>query len=134
MRSLSKVIVVAGMCLLARGAFAQTPAAAPNPIGVWRGTSICTVRPSPCHDEIASYHLTRLNADTLSFDARKIVNGQEEEMGGPFPCLFTPSDGQITCRMGNGVWNFTVRGDSLVGELRLPDKTKYRDIKTARSH
>jgi hypothetical protein len=131
----TKIIVFIAVCFLARGAFAQAPAAAPSPVGVWRGTSICTVRPSPCHDEIASYHITRLNAtDSLSFDARKIVNGQEEEMGGPFPCLFTPSDGQITCRMGNGVWNFTVRGDSLVGELRLPNKTKYRDIKTARTH
>ena len=81
------------------------------------------------------YRITRVNAsDSLSIDARKIVNGQEEEMGGPFPCLFTPSDGQITCRMGNGLCKFTVRGDSLTGELRLPNGTKYRDIKTARWH
>jgi hypothetical protein len=36
--------------------------------------------------------------------------------------------------MQNGVWRFMVRGDSLVGELRLPDDTKFRDVRTARAH
>jgi hypothetical protein len=34
--------------------------------------------------------------------------------------------------MRNGVWRFVVRGDSLTGELRLPDGTKFRDVRTAR--
>jgi len=133
--SVRTIIFIAATSLLASGALAQAPAAAPNPVGVWRGTSLCTVRPSPCNDESAVYRITRLNArDSLSFDARKVVNGQEEEMGGPLGCLFAASSGQITCAMGNGAWRFTVRGDSLVGELRLPDGRKYRDIHTARSH
>jgi hypothetical protein len=120
--------------LLARGAYAQAPAATPNPVGVWRGTSLCTVRPSPCNDEIAVYRITRLNAkDSLSFDGRKVVNGQEEEMGGPIGCRLDASGAHFTCAMRNGAWHFTVRGDSLVGELRLPDGRKYRDIRTARS-
>jgi hypothetical protein len=41
--------------------------------------------------------------------------------------------GQLTCAMPNGVWRFTMRGDSLVGELRLPDNRKFRDIKATRS-
>jgi hypothetical protein len=35
--------------------------------------------------------------------------------------------------MTNGVWRFTIRGDSLLGELRSPDNTKIRDVSTARS-
>jgi hypothetical protein len=31
------------------------------------------------------------------------------------------------------VWHFTIRGDSLVGELRLSDGTKVRDVRTGRS-
>jgi hypothetical protein len=118
--------------VLAHGADAQVPAPASNPVGVWRGTSLCRVRPSPCKDEIVVYRITRVNAnDSLSIDARKIVNGQEEEMG-VLGCR-AGSGSQVTCTMSNGVWRFTIRGDSLVGELRLPDNRKFRDVATARS-
>jgi hypothetical protein len=129
----TNVIFLAAACLLARGALAQAPTAAPNPVGVWRGTSLCRVRPSPCNDEIVVYRITRVKAsDSLSLDARKIVNGQEEEMG-VLGCRSAASGAQMTCTMPNGMWRFTIRGDSLTGELRLPDNRKYRDISTARS-
>jgi hypothetical protein len=35
--------------------------------------------------------------------------------------------------MPNGTWRFTVRGDSLVGDLRLADNTRYRDVRTVRA-
>jgi hypothetical protein len=106
---------------------------APSPIGMWRGTSLCLVRPSPCNDEIVVYRITRANAsDSLSFDARKIVNGLEEEMG-VLGCRFQPASAQVACGIRNGMWRFTVRGDSLTGELRLPNGTKYRDVRTARA-
>jgi len=130
----TNIVALAATCLFAGAAHSQAPANAPNPVGVWRGTSLCTLRPSPCNDEIAVYRITRMNAkDSLSFDARKVVNGQEEEMGGPLGCRLDASGTQFTCAMRNGVWHFTIRGDSLVGELRLPDNRKYRDIRTARS-
>jgi len=115
---------------------AQRPPAArqtSSPVGTWRGTSLCLVRPSPCHDENVVYRVTRLTArDSLSLDARKVVNGQEEEMGVLTCRLGTPAT-QVTCTMRNGVWHFTVSADSLVGELRLSDNTKFRDIRTARA-
>ena len=132
----AKTIFFVATSLVAHGVFAQEPTTAPtpNPIGVWRGTSLCTVRPSPCNDEIAVYRITRVNAsDTVSFDARKVVNGQEEEMGGPIRCLLSEKGSQITCTPSYGVWRFTIRGDSLVGSLSLTNGTKYRDIRTARS-
>ena len=125
------------IALVAIGVFAhRTPAqattAAPSAVGVWRGTSLCLVRPSPCHDEVVVYRITRLKAsDSLSLDARKIVNAREEEMG-VLACALGVRGSSITCRMRNGVWHFIVRGDSLVGELRLPDSTKFRDVRTAR--
>ena len=103
-----------------------------NLVGVWRGTSLCTQRPSSCHDEIVVYRITRINAgDSLSVDARKIVNGQEDEMG-VLSCRIV-SGTQISCTMPQGVWYFTVRQDSLVGELRLPDNRQFRDVRAARS-
>jgi hypothetical protein len=133
MSARTTIIAFAAVCLLARGAFAQVPATTSNPVGVWRGTSLCTVHPSPCHDEVVVYRITRVNAsDSLSLDARKIVKGQEEEMG-VLACRSAASGARITCTMPNGVWRFTIRGDSLVGDLRLPDNTKFRDVKVARS-
>jgi hypothetical protein len=133
MSARTSFIALAAACLLAPAAFAQVPAAASNPVGVWRGTSKCTVRPSSCNDEIVVYRITRVNtSDSLSIDARKIVNGQEDEMG-VIGCRSAASGAQLTCAMPNGVWRFTIRGDSLVGELRLPDNRKFRDVSTARS-
>jgi hypothetical protein len=114
-------------------ASAQRAAPSINPAGVWRGTSLCLVHPSPCHDESVVYRITGVNAtDSLSVDARKIVNGQEEEMG-ILGCGFDAPARRVTCTMPQGVWRFTIRGDSLVGELRLPDSTKFRDVRTSRS-
>lgn len=122
--------------LMARSASAQVAprhAAASTPVGVWRGTSLCLVRPSACHDEVVVYRIASgSTADSVSLDARKIVGGVEEEMG-VLGCRFTPSNGLLTCGMPRGTWQFHVSNDSLVGELRLPDGTKFRDVRTARS-
>ena len=122
--------------LLAQGAAAQSPSrqtAAMNPLGVWRGTSLCLVRPSACHDEIVVYRIARTKAaDSLTLDARKIVRGEEQEMG-ILTCRFTSANGLLTCAIPRGTWQFRVRKDSLVGELRLPDNTKFRDVRTVRA-
>jgi len=34
--------------------------------------------------------------------------------------------------MPNGAWEFTVRGDTLIGDLRLPDHTRFRDVRARR--
>ena len=119
--------------LLARRTLAQSPPVAPNPLGVWRGTSTCLIRPSACHDEIVVYRITQGSVrDSLALDGRKIVNGQEVEMG-VLGCRVAQPGAQVICVIPSGVWRFTVNGDSLVGELRSPDNTKSRDVRTARS-
>ena len=127
---------VAVASLLARGANAQSPSRQPtaiNPVGIWRGTSVCLVRPSPCKDEIVVYRIAHANAaDSLTVDARKIVRGEEEEMG-VLTCRFTPPNGSLTCTISRGTWQFRVRNDSLVGELRLSDNTKFRDVRAIRA-
>src|SRR6185503_8713870 len=71
--------------VLALSANAQSPSHPPQtvtPVGVWRGTSLCLVRPSACNDEIVVYRITPTkSADSLAMDARKIVRGGEQEMG-----------------------------------------------------
>lgn len=117
--------------VLARHVPAQ--ATQPDPVGTWRGTSLCQVRPSACHDEIVVYRITRTTArDSLALDGRRIVNAAEVEMG-VLGCLFDAPSARLTCTIPSGVWQFTIRGDSLVGELRQSDGTKVRDVRTARS-
>lgn len=121
--------------LLARGAGAQSAPrqAAPSPVGVWRGTSVCLVRPSACNDEVVVYRITRAkDASGLTVDARKVVHGEEEDMG-VLACRFAAADGALTCAIPRGTWLFRVRNDSLVGELRLRDNTKFRDVRTIRA-
>jgi hypothetical protein len=121
--------------VIARGASAQVPprpTAAATPVGVWRGTSACLVRPSACNEEIVVYRITQAAADSVAVDARKIVRGEEQEMG-VLRCHLAPHVGQISCAIPQGTWHFTVRGDSLVGELRLADSTKFRQVAARRA-
>jgi len=131
----TRVICIAAGCLFASGARAQTTSqqsAAASPVGVWRGTSTCPVRPSSCNDEVVVYRITRTTGDSVAFDGRKVVRGEEQEMG-VLGCRVAPAN-QLTCVIPQGVWRFTVRADSLVGELRHPDNTKFRDVRASRSH
>jgi hypothetical protein len=94
---------------------------------------VCLVRPSACNDEIVVYRITHMKtADSVTVDARKIVRGAEEEMG-ILSCILMPGTGRLTCTIPQGTWRFVVRNDSLTGELRLPDNTRYREVRTARA-
>ena len=121
--------------LIASDASAQVPSGPPGaatPVGIWRGTSACLVRPSACHDEMVVYRIARTAVDSVAFDARKIVRGEEEEMG-VLACRVVARVGQLTCAIPRGVWHFTVRGDSLTGELRLADDTRFREVRARRA-
>ena len=127
-------LAVASLFALSAGAqSSQQQPTAMTPVGVWRGTSVCLVRPSACHDEIVVYRIAGTKtADSLTMDARKIVRGEEQDMG-VLACRFTAPNGPLTCAMPQGTWQFRLRNDSLVGELRLPDNTKFRDVRAVRS-
>ena len=129
------LVAVALASALARAGIAQSttqPPTSMTPVGMWRGASVCLVRPSACNDEIVVYRITPMKvADSLAVDARKIVRGEEEDMG-VLGCRLVSASGQITCTMPQGVWHFRVRDDSLTGELRLLDNTRFREVRTKR--
>ena len=134
MKSLLACLALASM--LAGEASAQSPSQPPataRPVGTWRGTSVCLVHPSACNDEIVVYRITQMKAaDSVALDARKIVRGEEQDMG-VLGCRLVPTSGQLMCAIPQGVWHFWVREDSLTGELRLTDNTRYRDVRTIRA-
>jgi quercetin dioxygenase-like cupin family protein len=128
--------IVALACLLARTASGQSPAhpsASVSPVGTWRGTSVCLVRPSACNDEIVVYRITPMKtADSVSVDALKIVRGEEQDMG-VLSCSLVARGGQLACAIPHGTWRFLARNDSLTGELRLPDNTRFREVRAVRA-
>jgi hypothetical protein len=101
--------------------------------GTWKGTSICQVKDSPCHDEIAVYHATKIAGQkSYKFQMNKMVNGKEEEMG---PLVFSYDDTSKTLtavnEAGNGAkgfWKFVVKDKTMHGTLTINGNTLYRVI------
>jgi hypothetical protein len=99
-------------------------------VGTWKGTSICQVKPSPCNDEIAIYHVSKKDKpNSYHMVMNKIVNGKEEDMG-ECDYLFNRSDGSFSGHDEKyGVsWTFTIKGKNMEGEL-LRDKVVIRKMK-----
>jgi len=98
--------------------------------GTWKGSSLCQDRNSPCHDEIAVYHATRLTPTSYRFQMNKMVNGKEEEMG---PLVFTWNDTLKTLTAinksarGTGKWNFRLDGNKMHGTLTV-ENTLFRIV------
>ena len=107
------------------------PSATGSITGTWKGTSVCHVKDSPCHDEIAIYHAVKAEGNTYTFQMNKIVNGKEVEMG---KTTFTYNknnetlDGVTTSARGKGLWHFVVKGDTMHGTLTVDNNILYRVI------
>jgi hypothetical protein len=76
----SKQLFIISICLcFCSQSFSQ---ANKNITGTWKGTSVCQVKNSPCHDESVVYHITAGKAPaSFNIQANKIVNGAEDDMG-----------------------------------------------------
>jgi hypothetical protein len=95
-------------------------------IGTWKGTSLCQVKNSPCHDETVVYHISKKSGvDTFYINANKIVNGVEEEMG-ILPFVYNRKSNQLTST-AYGIWTFNIEGVKLEGTL-LVRGDLYRKI------
>ena len=119
-----------------------SPQTSAGPVGRWTGTSICIERNGPCHDEQAVYYIERIGPDSagiapLRIDAKKVINGVEEDMGILGPCRFTISANSLYCPMPpnvrRGDWRFTLSGDKLDGGLWIPGGKKFRDVHLRRA-
>jgi len=99
--------------------------------GTWKGTSICQVKDSPCHDEVAIYHAIKAEGNTYRFQMNKMVNGKEEEMGETVFTYDTNNktlDGVTTSAKGKGLWHFVVKGNTIHGTLTVENNVLYRLI------
>ena len=103
-------------------------------IGIWKGTSICQIKSSPCHDENVVYHISKTSsAEKFNLQMNKIVNGAEEDMGileinyDEKQSVFVSID---TVR--NAKWTFKINGQKLEGTLLYKEQL-YRVINATKS-
>ena len=87
--------------------------------GVWKGTSLCQKKNSPCHDETVVYYVSKDNTGrSYMMDAKKIVNGKEEDMG---ILTFVYDDKQKVFvsvdSAYNSRWEFKITGNAMKGTL-----------------
>jgi len=87
--------------------------------GTWKGTSLCQIKNSPCHDEIVVYHISK-DSTGKSYEviANKIVDGKEDYMG---TIPFTYDDKQKVFvsvdSVRNAKWEFKITGSTMKGTL-----------------
>ena len=97
--------------------------------GVWKGTSLCQVKNSSCHDEVVVYYISKdSTSKSYKMNANKVVNGKEVDMG---PLSFTYDDRQKVFvsvdSERSAKWEFKVTGNEMKGTLM--DKGKlYRIV------
>lgn len=97
--------------------------------GTWEGASVCTVRPSSCHDEHVIYDITQGANQKLKMSADKVVSGERQNMG-DLECTY--ADKTLRCPFPRGVWSFTVSGMKMSGTLKLTDGTVFRKVEVSR--
>lgn len=111
-------------------------AAASDPIsGTWEGTSLCQVKPSPCHDEHVIYRVTERSAQHYRFDAYKLVDGKELFMG-TIDFTFDPAHGELRATIvgnrGSASSRLALKANHLSGSMTLADGTLYRLIEVTK--
>ena len=87
--------------------------------GVWKGTSLCQVKNSSCHDETVVYHVSKdSTGKAYEVVGNKIVDGKEEYMG---TLSFRYDDQQKVFvsvdKASNARWEFKLTGNVIKGTL-----------------
>ena len=102
-------------------------------IGVWKGTSLCQVKTSPCHDETVVCHISKAGKpNEYNVLMNKIVNGAEEDMG-TLLGRFNPKLKELTCSpQPNTIWKFYLSNKKLAGTLYY-NRQLYRKISVTKS-
>ena len=106
--------------------------------GIWKGTSLCQVKPSACHDENVVYHISKKSATVYTIQASKIVNGAEEDMGTFDSVVYDKTKQTLRFTMKdqqgrNSVWLFRLDDMQMHGTLTMNENTLFRIIELKKS-
>lgn len=119
----------------AAGSAARPPP--PDPlVGRWHGSSLCLVKPSPCHDEEVVYRIAAKPGGGYAIQAAKVVAGVEQDMG-TLDATFAPATGTLVAISayqsgGAARWLFQLRDGRLSGRLVINGTTLFRRIEVRR--
>ena len=105
--------------------------------GIWKGTSLCQVKPSACHDENVVYHISKKSANVYTIQANKIVNGAEVDMGTFDSVVYNETKQTLTFTMKDrqgrsNVWLFKLDGMQMHGTL-TQETTLFRIVELKKS-
>src|SRR6476659_160860 len=107
-------------------------ATAPDRVaGTWEGTSLCQVKPSPCHDEHVIYRVTETSVNHYHFDAYKLIDSKEVFMGA-IDFIYDPARSELNATIvgnrGSATSRLALTARHLSGSMTLADGTLYRLI------
>jgi hypothetical protein len=112
---LQKSILITLCLMFSVNLFAQTSLE-----GIWKGTSICQVKNSPCHDEQVVYYISKDSSGKNRFQVKgyKIVDGKEDFMG-TLNYIYDSSKETFVCvdEPRNARWEFQKKGGEMSGKL-----------------
>jgi len=100
--------------------------------GIWKGTSLCQIKNSPCHDEVVVYHISK-DSTGRSYEviANKIVDGKEDYMG-TIPFTYDSKQKVFVSvdSVRNARWEFKITGSTMKGTLMYKgDLFRIIDVK-----
>ena len=100
--------------------------------GIWKGTSLCQIKNSPCHDEVVVYHISK-DSTGKSYEviANKIVDGKEDYMG-TIPFTYDSKQKVFVSvdSVRNARWEFKITGSAMKGTLMYKgDLFRIIDVK-----
>lgn len=101
-------------------------------VGDWAGTSLCQVKPSPCHDEHVVFRFSQPHQDKITVQADKIVDGKPVTMG-VSEWTYDKSTGTLTWHIPRGDWKLIVSDSTMDGILIVPDNVVFRKIHLKKS-
>jgi hypothetical protein len=87
--------------------------------GVWKGTSLCQVKNSPCHDETVVYYISKDSVKkTFDISAYKIVSGKEDFMGTIVSVYDEKQNSYVSVdKDRDAKWEFKMTGNTIKGTL-----------------
>jgi hypothetical protein len=128
------VLTIASASTVANAAPGAAVSADVGPVlGVWKGSSVCQIKDSPCHDESAVYYATKgAEPGTFQMKMNKVVGGEEQTMG-TIDCSAGAESGSYVCRPNDStMWTWKLEGDVLSGTLQFRGQL-YRKIRVTRA-
>ena len=100
--------------------------------GIWKGTSLCQIKNSPCHDEVVVYHISKdSNGKSYEVIANKIVDGKEDYMG-TIPFTYDSKQKVFVSvdSVRNARWEFKITDSAMKGTLMYKgDLFRIIDVK-----